>query len=157
MTKPIPTPLPFLFRTEAILKVLGGVIFLLSPATILQNLQTAPHHPTSLSLIRSLGTQTLAFSIPLFLAARNDATSVRSRRIVYLAVLGREGLLAVENVDEDDKALEEGYGLVRRAKEEDEGFANRKLRRGLWLWVAELVPFIIGRVWILRSRSEWFE
>ncbi|KAJ4305885.1 hypothetical protein N0V90_001418 [Kalmusia sp. IMI 367209] len=65
-------PLRTLFLTEAILKVIGGTIFLFAPSTILKNLSFPPYSMLSTSLIRNLGTQTLAFSIPLFLAARTD-------------------------------------------------------------------------------------
>lgn len=93
---------------------------------------------------------------------------------MYWTVLAREGFLAAgllgqiarswcfegrkgDGGGKDAKALEEGLGVVRRAEEEDEELAGRKLRRGLWLWVAELAPFIVGRLWILQRRREWFE
>ncbi|KAF2251251.1 hypothetical protein BU26DRAFT_563193 [Trematosphaeria pertusa] len=89
------SPLPTLLLTEAVLKLLGGAIFFLSPTSVLKNLASQPYSPASLSLIRSLGTQTIAFSVPLFLSARSDAKSVGSRRIVYWGLLAREGVLAL--------------------------------------------------------------
>lgn len=54
------------------------------------------------------------------------------------------------------KALEgfvvKGAGSRDESKEKEE----RRLRRGMWLWVAELVPFIVGRAWVLGARPEWF-
>ncbi|KAF2658644.1 hypothetical protein K491DRAFT_713358 [Lophiostoma macrostomum CBS 122681] len=171
----MPSPLPTLFLTEAVLKIIGGSIFFFSPATILKNLASPPYAPSSVSLIRSLGTQTIAFSIPLFLASRSDAVSVRSRRLVYWTMLAREGVLGlglgwqilegwwgerclgVGDGDEDAKALEEGLVGESRVRAEDEGLGSRKLRRGMWIWIAELVPFVVGRLWVLGWRGEWFE
>ena len=95
---------------------------------------------------------------------------------MYWAVLAREGFLAAgllgqiawsyvgrERMDdlkrgnEDVKELEEGLGSVRRGKEEDEELSRRKLRVGLWVWMAELAPFVVGRLWILKMRGEWFD
>ncbi|ORY01826.1 hypothetical protein BCR34DRAFT_574610 [Clohesyomyces aquaticus] len=171
-----PSPLPPLLLTEAILKLIGGSIFFISPTTILKNLHSPPYPLSSISLIQSLGTQTIAFSIPLFLAARADSASVKSRRIVYWAVLGREGLLGAgllaqigwswvgewkrgkeRSGDGEFKALEEGRAAEKRWGVEDENLAATILRRGLWMWVAELVPFVVGRMWILRYRREWFD
>ncbi|KAF2475102.1 uncharacterized protein BDR25DRAFT_310557 [Lindgomyces ingoldianus] len=169
------SPLRTLFLTEAVLKVMGGSIFFFAPSTILKNLSEPPYPVTSLSLIQALGTQTLAFSIPLFLAARIDSTSIKSRRIVYYTLLGREALLAfgllaqigwsylrgwrggrrdsIRSVEE----LEEGLVSDRRGTKEDEKKALEMLRRGLWLWVAEVAPFVVGRMWILGFRKEWFK
>lgn len=164
-----PSPLATLFLTEAILKVIGGSIFFISPSTILKNLQSPPYPPISLCLIRSLGTQTIAFSIPLFLAARSEG---KSKRIVYWTLLGREGLLGLgllaqvgwsyfsewreQHEEVDVKALEEGFAAEKRGQKEDEQLEVLKLRKGIWLWTAELVPFIVGRIWILKQREAWF-
>jgi hypothetical protein len=43
-----------------------------------------------------------------------------------------------------------------RGGEEDRMVEGGGLRRGLWLWVAELVPFVLGRMWILGTRPAWF-
>ncbi|KAF2262961.1 hypothetical protein CC78DRAFT_569372 [Lojkania enalia] len=173
------SPLPTLFLIEAVLKVIGGSIFYFSPSTILKQLQVPPYPQTSLSLIQSLGTQTLAFSIPLFLTARSDEKSCGCRRLVYWMMLGREGLLAAgllgqigwsyvtewgsgdrEGVgrkkgEKDARRLEEGM-KISGSEEGVEEEAVQKLRRGLWLWVVELTPFVLGRIWVLGWRGEWF-
>lgn len=174
------SPLPALFLTEAVLKVIGGSIFFFSPATILRNLVFPPFSKASLSLIKSLGTQTIAFSIPLFLAARSDPASVKSRRIVYWTILGREGLLGLgllaqigwihfkgwreersisddATIGERERLLEEGLRRDVEGEKEDRVMESRRLRKGLWLWIAELVPFVVARIWILQRRMEWFE
>jgi hypothetical protein len=194
--------------TEGILKILGGSLFFVSPVLILKNLVSpsiaaaapSPYPASSLSLIQSLGTQTIAFSIPLFLAARSDANSVKSRKIVYLSLLARESFLGLgllgqlgfsygkewwkygfkpsPNVSGGKpstrkerlmalaraKPTSGGYVMpggweeegedVRIVKEREE---QEKLRYGLWLWMAELVPFVLGRVWILKYKPGWFD
>lgn len=92
-SKQPPSPLHSLFLTEAILKVLGGATFILFPSAISKNLAAPPYTTLSTSLIRSLGTQTIAFSIPLFLAARSGTLGKEGRRSVYWTVLAREGFL----------------------------------------------------------------
>lgn len=100
--------------------------------------------------------------------------------MVYWTLLGREGLLALgllaqigwshfldwrarkNGVEEEDREkesrlLEEGFGAERRARAEDENRAVKILRKGMWLWVVELVPFIVGRVWLLQRKGQWFE
>jgi hypothetical protein len=167
------SPLSTLFPIEGILKIIGGSIFILYPSTILKNLQEPPYPATSLSLIRSLGTQTIAFSIPLFLAAKSRQPSVK--RGVYLTLLGREGLLALGLFaqigwsfvaeryarkggpgDDEIAALEEGNALEIKGRRDDQQAATQKWRRGSWFWIAELVPFIMGRIWILTRRDIWF-
>lgn len=165
MAQPTSSPLRALFLTEAALKLIGGSIFLFAPTTVLKNLTSSPYPPSSVALVRNFGTLTLAFSVPLFLAARQDAASVKSRRIVYWGLLAREGFLAVGLVgqivwswapeEKDDmgaRALEEG--LVE--EKEGESAELRRLKRGLWVWVVELVPFVIGRAWVLQRRGQWF-
>jgi hypothetical protein len=169
------SPLRTLFITEGILKVLGGAIFFFSPSTILQQLQEPPYGLSSLSLVQSLGIQTIAFSIPLFLAARRDEASLKSRKIVYWALLGREGFLALGLLGQigwnyfvpgwakssieveygEARALEEGYGRVNNRRE-DLALHLKYLRRGLWLWILELVPFVVGRIWVLKWKAHWF-
>ena len=168
------SPLRNLFLTEAILKVLGGASFILFPTTILKNLVAPPHTQISILLIRSLGTQTIAFSVPLFLAVRSwGGLSKEARRLVYWTLLAREGFLmcgflgAIGTIgfsgrgsgsdkDSAERELEEGKARDLRIAAEDEVVQQRRLRKGLWLWVAELVPFVVGRVWILTQKEEWF-
>ncbi|PSN66222.1 hypothetical protein BS50DRAFT_635367 [Corynespora cassiicola Philippines] len=165
-----PSPLRTLFLTEAVLKVLGGTFFFLSPATILGDLAQPPYSAATLTLMRNLGTQTLAFSVPLFLAARRDPDSVRCRKLVYWALLGREGFLGLGLLwqigkgwwgerrkvreAEEERGIEEGRGKGVVGREVEEG---KFLRTGLWIWVAELAPFVLGRVWVLGYRERWFE
>jgi hypothetical protein len=165
------SPLRTLFLTEAILKVLGGATFILFPSTIAQNLTALPCTPLSTNLLRGLGTQTVAFSVPLFLAAWSGTLSREGRRLVYWTVLAREGFLMAGllggiatswisnhagNTLGIERGLEEGKGQVVRAEEADKVSEEKKLRRGLWLWVAELAPFVVARLWILTQREEWF-
>ncbi|KAF2809434.1 uncharacterized protein BDZ99DRAFT_28486 [Mytilinidion resinicola] len=140
---PPPSPLPSLFLAEALLKVAGGAYFLLSPTTILTLTSTPPFPASARMLIQHLGSQTLAFSVPLFLAARSTPRAVASRRIVYWAVLAREGFLM-------GTLLWQIWGF-------DGGREGEFTREGLWRWVAELAPFVVGRVWVLGWRGEWFE
>ncbi|KAF2710185.1 hypothetical protein K504DRAFT_501457 [Pleomassaria siparia CBS 279.74] len=193
------SPLPKLFIAEGILKVLGGSIFFFSPTLILKNLAAPPYNASSLSLIQSMGTQTLAFSIPLFLAARGDFASAKSRKIVYCALLAREGFLGLGLLGQLGLSYAKEWwrgGFVGSAEagprrttkerlmalarsapstgdfvmpggwEEEEGEdvkvllereEQERLRCGLWLWVAELAPFVIGRAWILSSKGSWFD
>ncbi|KAF2123114.1 hypothetical protein BDV96DRAFT_561984 [Lophiotrema nucula] len=175
-----PSPLPTLLLTEALLKLLGGTLFLLSPATILKNLMQPPYPDPSLSLIRSLGTQTLAFSVPLFLASTRRFRGPGVRRVVYWTLLAREGILAAGLLgqivylryqewcatrepesgvgkDVDVKALEEGRAGETAREARDRREERKILKRGLWLWVAELVPFVVGRIWILEMKPGWFD
>jgi len=191
---PSNSPLPALFKTEGILKVLGGSVFLFSPTLILQNLTSSPYPSSSLSLVQTVGTQTLAFSIPLFLASRADIASVKSRKIVYYALLAREGFLGLGLLGQlgmsyarewrrsgnkpgpkrstkerllalarkpasDEFIMPGGWGAEEDSEDMKvllEREAQERLRRGLWLWVAELVPFVVGRLWILSYRENWF-
>lgn len=171
MQSPNPSPLRTLFLTEAFLKLLGGAIFISSPSTILKNLTITPHDSVSKSLIRNLGTQTVAFSVPLFLAARQDAGSVGSRRIVYWTLFAREGCLMVgilgqlgwawlqgdRDENEVARAVEEGLVQKKRDEVEDRELEKRKLAVGMAWWVVELLPFVVGRLWVLSSRRRWFE
>ncbi|KAF2644010.1 hypothetical protein P280DRAFT_504901 [Massarina eburnea CBS 473.64] len=164
------SPLPPLFQTEAILKLLSGATFLLLPTTILKNLTTAPYPAPSVALVRIFGSQTLAFSIPLFLAAREGA---EARRLVYWTLLAREGFLGAALVgqlvgsyggegeggregEERDRLLEEG-SLGGRDGEEDRRVGVGRLRCGVWGWmVVEVVPFVLGRGWVLGWKGDWF-
>jgi hypothetical protein len=148
---PSTSPVPTLFLTEALLKVAGGLYFLLSPSTILSLTSTPPFPASSLSLIQHLGSQTIAFSIPLFLAARNTPQAVASRRIVYWAVLGREGLLMATLLWQIWGFRGDGEGKKRGHGEG--GFTEK----GLWRWVGELAPFVVGRAWVLGWRGSWLE
>jgi hypothetical protein len=202
------SPLPKLMITEGILKVLGGSLFFVSPVLILKNLVSpsiapatpSPYPASSLSLIQSLGTQTLAFSIPLFLAARSDSSSVKSRKIVYLSLLARESFLGLGLIGQlgfsyakewwrhgfkpspsvaggRTSTRKERLMALARAKPTSGGYVmpggweeegedvkvvtereeQEKLRYGLWLWVAELMPFVVGRIWILKYKPGWFD
>lgn len=159
-----------MFLAEAILKALGGAIFILFPTTILHNLSNLPFSPVSVSLVKSLGTQTITFSIPLFLASRSRSLDSEARKLVYWSVLAREGFLLagllgqilelqigwVDSSMDIERRLEEGREMEARSEKENMAEAMGKLRKGLWFWIAELVPFVVGRVWILKWRSEWF-
>lgn len=133
-------PLGPLFLTEAILKVAGGLFFVLYPKHIL-SLMTSSPTASSVGLIQNLGSQTLAFSVPLFLASRKDPQAIASRRIVYWAVLARESFLMGSILWQLWRGESEMGGLTRK---------------GLWNWVAELAPFVIGRIWILTWKPAWF-
>ncbi|PVI04689.1 hypothetical protein DM02DRAFT_668889 [Periconia macrospinosa] len=174
-----PIPLTTLFLTEGTLKLISGFTFILSPHSILKNLypsspspsQHPSYPPVSVALTRIFGSQTIAFSIPLFFAARADK---RIKKLVYLTMLAREGCLAaillgqltigyfwegkgegVGTVEGGDRILEEGrVGEVKGegVRREMESVA---LRRGLWVWLAEVAPFVVARVAVLGWGS-WF-
>ncbi|KAF2185840.1 hypothetical protein K469DRAFT_707519 [Zopfia rhizophila CBS 207.26] len=137
------SPLPTLLYTEAVLKVLDGTMFIVSPTTVLKNLTTPPYTPTSISLIQNLGTQTLAFSIPLFLASYNTSTARASRKLVYYTVLAREGFLALELLGriawrEDGEEVESVRALEWGERKRGEAMQMERenraiLRRGLWM------------------------
>lgn len=99
---------------------------------------------------------------------------------MYWAMLGREGVLAVALLakigwgyylewmgevgdrigvgnGERERLLEEGVMRDFTGEEEDKKIERRILRRGLWLWFAELAPFVVARIWILSAKREWFE
>jgi hypothetical protein len=165
-----PSSLRTLFLAEAILKVFGGAIFIIFPSGILRNLTVPPYNPLCTLLVRCLGTQTIAFSVPLFLGARSDTLSREARKMVYWSVLAREGFLIVGLLGgaaggwfggsrkrlEMERSLEEGKMREVRIDEEDMAVEESRLRRGVCFWVAELVPFVAGRVWILTQKKEWF-
>lgn len=135
-----PSPLGRLFFIEGILKVLGGLSFLVLPEYYLTKALPiiAPITPSSISLFQSIGSQTLAFSVPLFLASRETPDAVASRRIVYWMMLARESFLAAS--------------ILLQKGDQAGGFTRGALRS--WLW--ELSPFVIGRIWILLRKKEWF-
>lgn len=164
-----PLPLCTLLLAEAALKFFSGTFFLVSPSTILSRFSLPPHAPVATLLTRLLGTQTLAFAVPLFLAGRMDVGG-RGVRVVYWACLARETFLTVglvgsmigmwvgekgEGVDERD--IEEGQAGEKRGRVEDRVAARRMLVRGMGWWVAELVPFVVGRAWVLGWKGAWFD
>ena len=97
--------------------------------------------------------------------------SVGSRRIVYWTLLAREGCLMVGILgqmgwawmqgdgDEDgvDRAVEEGLVRKKRDEVEDRRLQRHRMVKGMAWWVAELVPFVVGRLWVLGLRRTWFE
>lgn len=135
-----PSPLGRLFLIEGVLKVLGGLSFLVLPEYYLTKALpiTPPITPSSMSLFQNIGSQTLAFSVPLFLASRETPEAVASRRIVYWAILARETFLAVS--------------ILLQKGDQQGGFTQGALRS----WFLELAPFVIGRIWILLRKKEWF-
>lgn len=136
------SPLRRLFLIEGVLKVLGGLSFLVLPEYYLTQALpitgVPPIAPSSITLFQSIGSQTIAFSIPLFLASRQTPEAIASRRIVYWALLARESFLFASIL------LQEG--------DQEGGFTRAALRS----WLFELAPFVVGRIWILWMKKEWF-
>ena len=69
---------------------------------------------------------------------------------------GTDGLDGDEG-DEAARAVEEGLLGEKRNEAEDRGVEERKLVRGMGWWFAELVPFVVARVWVLGWKVEWFD
>ncbi|KAK7185132.1 hypothetical protein DPSP01_000753 [Paraphaeosphaeria sporulosa] len=169
------SPMRTLLLTEATLKLLSGTLFLVSPSAVLARLSPPPHTRVPTLLIRLLGTQTLAFAVPLFLAAGADMSGP-TRRVVYWACLARETFLAVGLVgmmarlylDEggrgeggwegvDERSVEEGMAGEKRGMVDDARAEGWVLFKGMGWWVGELVPFVVGRAWVLGWRGAWFD
>lgn len=80
-------------------------------------------------------------------------------QMVGLLVWGRAGEMHGVHGGDDDgdvRAVEEGLVMERRGKGEDWKVERQKLVGGLGWWVAELVPFVVARVWVLGWKGEWF-
>jgi len=139
MTSP-ESPLSMIFLVEGILKVLGGLAFLVLPKFCLTNalMINPPLTASSITLFQGIGSQTLAFSVPLLLASRNTPQAVASRRIVYWSIFARESFPLLS--------------LLFQEGDQQGGFTTGALRG----WYAELTPFVVGRLWILLGKKEWF-
>ncbi|KAL7623697.1 hypothetical protein AAE478_005249 [Parahypoxylon ruwenzoriense] len=131
-----------LFLTEGIMKLAGGLMFLVSPQTPLSVAVGVSIPGSTLLLTRLLGTQTFTLGISMLLASAPTPTAVASRRIVYWTVFARDAtlvtMLALQLwLGDNDDAL---------------GFSHR----GLLAWMAELAPFCLGHLWVLTARPYWF-
>ncbi|KAH9885885.1 hypothetical protein F4778DRAFT_488700 [Xylariomycetidae sp. FL2044] len=136
------SPLRTLLLTEGVLKFVGGLMFIVSPQTPLSVAIKNPIPPSSLLLVRLLGTQTFTLGIPMLLASRRTQAAVASRRIVYWTVFARDAtLLAMLAVQ---------YWLGD--KDQPLGFT----RAGLQAWMMEILPFAFGHLWILTQKPQWF-
>ncbi|KAJ3820485.1 hypothetical protein F5880DRAFT_1587945 [Lentinula raphanica] len=128
-----------LFLVEGILKILSGLSFLLLPNYYL--IKALPVVPpltdSSVALFRSIGSQTLAFSIPLLLASRETPTAMASRRIVYWTMFSRETFLFLT--------------LLLHNTDQPGGFTQKAVQS----WLMELAPFILGRLWVLLMKDNW--
>ncbi|KAI0830948.1 hypothetical protein F5Y06DRAFT_205673 [Hypoxylon sp. FL0890] len=136
------SPLRLLFLTEGVMKLAGGLIFMLSPQTPLAVAVAAPIPPSALLLTRLLGTQTFTLGISMLLASAKRPKAVSSRRVVYWTVFARDATLATV------LALQLWLGDNVDAL----GFSPSGLRA----WLTELMPFCLGHLWILTTKPHWF-
>ncbi|KAI1401952.1 hypothetical protein F4819DRAFT_303129 [Hypoxylon fuscum] len=136
------SPMRSLFLTEGVMKLAGGLVFMISPQTPLTGAVAAPIPPAALLLTRLLGTQTFTLGISMLLASAKSPTAVSSRRIVYWTVFARDATLVTV------LALQYWFGGNDSAL----GFS----RKGLRAWLAELLPFCVGHLWILTMKPHWF-
>ncbi|KAI1471944.1 uncharacterized protein F4812DRAFT_200111 [Daldinia caldariorum] len=136
------SPLRSLFLIEGLMKLAGGLVFILSPQTPLSVAVAAPIPPIALLLSRLLGTQTFTLGISMLLASARTPTAASSRRIVYWTVFARDATLATV------LALQLWLGDNADVL----GFSPNGLRA----WLAELMPFCLGHLWVLTAKSHWF-
>ncbi|KAI2465598.1 hypothetical protein F4781DRAFT_18147 [Annulohypoxylon bovei var. microspora] len=142
MTSKSASPLRLLFLNEGVMKLAGGLIFIVSPQTPLSVAVAAPIPPSALLLTRLLGTQTLTLGISMLLASARTPKAVSSRRVVYWTVFARDATLVTV------LALQLWFGDNSDAA----GFSSKGLRS----WLAELMPFCLGHLWILTTKPHWF-
>ncbi|KAI0879952.1 uncharacterized protein GGS22DRAFT_101828 [Annulohypoxylon maeteangense] len=136
------SPLRFLFLTEGVMKLMGGLVFVVSPQTPLSVAVAAPIPPSARLLARLLGTQTFTLGISMLLASTKTPKAVSSRRIVYWTVFARDATLVTV------LTLQLLFGENSDAL----GFSAKGLRA----WLAELMPFCLGHLWILTTKPHWF-
>ncbi|KAI4859357.1 hypothetical protein F4820DRAFT_168664 [Hypoxylon rubiginosum] len=136
------SPLRSLFITEGLMKLAGGLMFIISPQTPLSGAVALPMPPATLLLTRLLGTQTFTLGISMLLASAKTPTAVSSRRVVYWTVFARDATLVTV------LALQYWFGDNVDAL----GFSPK----GLLGWLAELTPFCLGHLWILTAKPHWF-
>ncbi|KAI1389160.1 uncharacterized protein F4822DRAFT_271141 [Hypoxylon trugodes] len=136
------SPMRSLFLTEGVLKLIGGSIFMISPQTPLSVAVGAPIPPSALLLTRLLGTQTFTLGLSMLLASSRTPKAVPSRRIVYWTIFARDATLITV------LALQLWFGDNTEAL----GFSPKGLRA----WLAELMPFCLGHLWILITKPHWF-
>ncbi|KAI6091711.1 hypothetical protein F4821DRAFT_225420 [Hypoxylon rubiginosum] len=136
------SPLRSLFLTEGVMKLAGGLMFIVSPQTPLSVAVALPIPPAALLLTRLLGTQTFTLGVSMLLASANTPTAVASRRVVYWTVFARDATLVA--------VLASQYWFGYNAGVL--GFSPL----GLCSWLAELMPFCIGHLWILTAKPHWF-
>ncbi|KAK6955055.1 hypothetical protein Daesc_002685 [Daldinia eschscholtzii] len=142
MSTPTTSPLRSLFLVEGLMKLAGGLVFIVSPQTPLSVAVAAPIPPSALLLSRLLGTQTFTLGISMLLASAKTPKAASSRRIVYWTVFARDATLVVV------LALQLWFGDNADAL----GFSPKGLRT----WLAELMPFCLGHLWVLTAKSHWF-
>ncbi|KAI2632659.1 hypothetical protein GGS26DRAFT_85771 [Hypomontagnella submonticulosa] len=136
------SPMRSLFLVEGLMKLAGGLMFMVSPQTPLSVAVAAPIPPSALLLTRLLGTQTFTLGISMLLASANTPTAVSSRRIVYWTVFARDATLVTALTLQ--LWLGDNTGAL--------GFSPTGLRS----WLAELMPFCLGHLWVLLAKPHWF-
>ncbi|KAI1440673.1 hypothetical protein F5Y02DRAFT_402016 [Annulohypoxylon stygium] len=136
------SPLGPLFLTEGLMKLAMGSVFIISPQTPLSAAVAAPIPSSALLLTRLLGTQTFTLGISMLLASSSTPKAVASRRVVYWTVFVRDATLAAVLASQ----------LLFGENSDILGFSVKGLRS----WLAELMPFCLGHLWILTTKSHWF-
>ncbi|KAI1456519.1 hypothetical protein F4805DRAFT_226773 [Annulohypoxylon moriforme] len=139
---PSPSPLRSLFLVEGVMKLAGGLVFIISPQTPLTVAVAAPIPPSALLLTRLLGTQTFTLGISMLLASARTPKAVQSRRVVYWTIFARDATLVTVLMSQ----------LLFGDNSDALGFSVN----GLCAWLAELMPFCLGHLWVLTMRPHWF-
>ncbi|KAI1101400.1 hypothetical protein F4804DRAFT_316026 [Jackrogersella minutella] len=136
------SPLRMLFLIEGIMKLAGGLVFIISPQTPLSVAVAAPIPPSALFLTRLLGTQTFTLGVSMLHASARTPKAVASRRIIYWTIFVRDVTLVT--VAASQLLLGDNSNAL--------GFSPKGLRS----WLTELMPFCLGHLWILTTKSHWF-
>lgn len=136
------SPMRGLLLTEGVMKLAGGFIFIVSPRTILGMAMPTPAPSSALLLTRMLGTQTFTLGVCLLLASANTPSAVASRKLAYWTVFTRDASLVAIL----------GWQLLLGDVDAPLGLT----RKGLQGWIGEIVPFMLGHLWVLLRRPGWF-
>lgn len=142
MTTSLGSPIRGLMLTEGVLKLISGFIFIHSPQNVLSLAMPQPFPPSSLLLVRMLGTQTATLGACLLLASTKTPTAAATNRIAYWTVFIRDATLVAVL----------GWQLLFADADHPLGLT----RKGLQMWMAEISPFMIGHLWVLLRRPQWF-
>ncbi|KAI0180730.1 hypothetical protein GGR52DRAFT_2859 [Hypoxylon sp. FL1284] len=142
MSSNLASPSRSLFLTEGVMKLAMGLVFVISPHTPLSGAVALPMPPAALLLTRLLGTQTFTLGVSMLLASAKTPAATSSRRVVYWTVFARDATLVTV------LAMQYWFGDNDNVL----GFSPKGLRS----WLAELMPFCLGHLWVLTTKPHWF-